>query len=151
MPTEDQLRDHLVQLVDARCVDPLEILLQDADIAANLRARIRECADAWARAMLDADEDTARQTIIRTIAALYPSDRPFDPPADWWRTPLGQVAARRVGHPTADRVPYSVAGAMLGISRQGVHDLITRGKLARHPDGGVTPASVRERLRHQPG
>jgi hypothetical protein len=35
---------------------------------------------------------------------------------------------------------------MLGITRQGVHDLVTRGKLARHPDGGVKPESVRARL-----
>jgi len=38
-----------------------------------------------------------------------------------------------------------VAGAMLGVTRQGVHDLVTRGKLARHPDGGVTVDSVRAR------
>jgi hypothetical protein len=35
---------------------------------------------------------------------------------------------------------------MLGMTRQGVHDLVTRGKLARHPDGGVTVDSVRARL-----
>jgi hypothetical protein len=62
---------------------------------------------------------------------------------------MGQVTARRVGHPTAAHVPYPVAGAMLGISRQGVHDLISRGKLARHADGGVIPASIRDRLRAQ--
>lgn len=53
---------------------------------------------------------------------------------------------RRAGHPSAQAVSYSVAGAMLGVTRQGVHDLVTRGKLARHPDGGVTVDSVRARL-----
>jgi len=43
-------------------------------------------------------------------------------------------------------VSYAVAGAMLGVTRQGVHDLVTRGKLARHPSGGVLTASVRDRL-----
>jgi hypothetical protein len=38
---------------------------------------------------------------------------------------------------------------MLGISRQGVHDLISRGKLARHPGSGVVPASVRDRVRQE--
>jgi hypothetical protein len=38
-----------------------------------------------------------------------------------------------------------VAGAMLGVTRQGVHDLVSRGKLDRHPDGGVTTDSVRAR------
>jgi hypothetical protein len=35
---------------------------------------------------------------------------------------------------------------MLGISRQGVHDLVRRGKLPRHPDGGVPSLAVRDRL-----
>ena len=96
--------------------------------------------------MLDGDEQTATHAIVRVISTLYPGDGPFDPPAEWWRTPLGQVVVRRVGHPTAQTVSYSVAGAMLGITRQGVHDLVTRGKLARHPDGGVTPTSIRDRL-----
>jgi hypothetical protein len=52
----------------------------------------------------------------------------------------------RVGHPGADAVSYATAGAMLGITRQGVHDLVQRGKLLRHPDGGVVPASVRARF-----
>lgn len=96
--------------------------------------------------MLDADERIAVGAIVRVVSTLYPGDAPFDPPADWWRTPLGQVVGRRVGHPFAHAVSYSVAGAMLGITRQGVHDLVTRGKLDRHPDGGVMPESVRARL-----
>jgi hypothetical protein len=38
---------------------------------------------------------------------------------------------------------------MLGMTRQGVHDLVSRGKLDRHPDGGVTTDSVRARLHGQ--
>ncbi|GLY63933.1 hypothetical protein [Amycolatopsis taiwanensis] len=149
MTLEAELRDQLVALVDARCLDPLEILLQDAGAVAELRARIRAQAAVWAREMIEADDDTVLGVIMRVVAALYPSDEPFDPPMDWWRTPMGQVTARRTGHPTAVRVSYPVAGAMLGISRQGVHDLISRGKLTRHPDGGVVPASIRDRLRQE--
>jgi hypothetical protein len=43
-------------------------------------------------------------------------------------------------------VPFSVAAAVLGITRQGVHDLTVRGKLQRDPGGGVTVDSVRVRL-----
>jgi hypothetical protein len=92
------------------------------------------------------DDQAAAHTAIRIVSALYPSDTPFDPPAQWWRTPLGQVVLCRAGHPSAQAVSYSAAGAMLGMTRQGVHDLVTRGKLARHPDGGVTVDSVRARL-----
>jgi len=42
-------------------------------------------------------------------------------------------------------VSYAVAGAMLGVTRQGV-DLVTRGKLARHPGGRVLTAGVRDRI-----
>lgn len=84
--------------------------------------------------------------IARLIAALYPGDR-FEPPADWWRTPFGQVVARRAGYPGVEHVSYSVAGAMLGITRQGAHDLASRGKLDRHTGGGVTTESVRNRMR----
>ena len=82
------------------------------------------------------------------MSTLYPGDRVFDPPLDWWRTPLGRVVATRVGHPAAESVTLATAGAMLGITRQGVHDLVRRGKLPRHPDGGVPSAAIRDRLRH---
>ena len=42
--------------------------------------------------------------MLRLIATLYPSDRAFDPPLEWWRTPLGRVVAKRVGHPSAEAV-----------------------------------------------
>jgi hypothetical protein len=79
------------------------------------------------------------------VGALYPGDAPFDPPAEWWATPFGQIVARRVGHPTVLAVSVSVAAGMLGISRQGVHDLANRGKIERHPPG-ITTASIRARL-----
>lgn len=89
--------------------------------------------------------------IARVIASLYTQDEPFAPPAAWWGTPLGQVTLRRIGHPSARTVPYSMAGAMLGITRQGVHDLVARRKLERGPEGGVTVESVRARAlsRHE--
>lgn len=57
--------------------------------------------------------------------------------------------ARRVGHPGAHVLSYAVAGAMLGITRQGVYDLAARGRLVRAAEGGMTVESVRTRLRGQ--
>ncbi|MBO0803378.1 MAG: hypothetical protein J2P25_09950 [Nocardiopsaceae bacterium] len=110
------------------------------------REAVRQRAETWASVMLGPDDQAAMMMIIRVVSSLYPGDAPFAPPAEWWRTPLGQVVVRRVGHPSAHAVSYSVAGAMLGITRQGVHDLVTRRKLDRHPDGGVTVESVRARV-----
>lgn len=134
-----------MRLTTARLLDPLEILLPNADVE-RLREQVRQDAEMWAAQLLGPDDTLARHVAARMIAVLYPGDRPFDPPEAWWATPLGRVTARRAGHPTRDHVSYSVAGAMLGITRQGVHDLVNRDKLRRHPDGGVTVASVRARL-----
>jgi hypothetical protein len=147
--THEQLVDQLVRMVDIRSLDPLEILLDGDGVIGGVRTIVRTRAGLLARRMLDGDDQTAVGTIMRIVSTFDPGDSPFDPPVDWWRTPMGQVMARRVGHPTAESVSYPVAGAMLGITRQGVHDLVSRGKLARHPEGGVVPASVRDRLRHE--
>lgn len=139
------LARHLTDLVTARLLDPLEILLEDARAVAALRERVRIDAEVWAAQLLGPDERRAATTASRLLGALYPGDEPFDPPPRWWATPFGQAVLLRIGHPWRERVSYAGAGAMLGITRQGVHDLVTRGKLRPHPDGGVTTASVRER------
>lgn len=149
LPSQESLRDQLVQVIGVRLLDPMEILLDGDSVVDGVRTVLGLRAKAWSQTMLEADDQGAMRMIIRVMAALYPSDEPFDPPVDWWRTPMGQVVAWRVGHPTADSVSYPVAGAMLGITRQGVHDLVTRGKLTRHAQGGVVPMSIRDRLRQE--
>lgn len=147
LPTSEQLAEQLVRMIGIRLLDPLEILLDGDDGVDALRSVVRIRAESWARRMRDGDDQSAVRLIVRVISTLYPTDEPFDPPVDWWGTPMGQLLAWRVGHPIAESVSYPVAAAMLGITRQGVHDLISRGKLARHPAGGVVPASIRDRLR----
>lgn len=149
MPSHGALASQLVTLVENRLLDPLEILLESSSDLVPVRSRVVELADTWARRLRSEDATLAQRTVIRLVVALFPGDEPFDPPAGWWRTPLGQVMARRVGHPGAEAVSYSVAGSMLGISRQGVHDLVTRGKLRRHEHGGVASSSVRDRINQQ--
>jgi len=141
--THRELTEQLVQLVTFRILDPVEILLDSGE---DLRPGLATRARGWAADLLGADGQVAAQTAVRLISVLYTSDAPFDPPAAWWRSPLGQVVARRVGHPATEAISYSVAGAMLGITRQGVHDLVRRNKLERHSDGGVTTQSVSARL-----
>jgi len=145
-PTDEELTEHLIRLIDIRLLDPLEILVDGHDAIDPLRAVIRERARSWATTIVSGDDRAAVGVVMRAISTLYPGDGPFDPPIDWWRSPFGQAVARRVGHPSAESVSYAVAGAMLGITRQGVHDLVSRDKLARHPEGGVRSASVRDRL-----
>ncbi|MBE1487722.1 hypothetical protein [Plantactinospora soyae] len=145
-PSHDELVEQLIRSIDIRLLDPLEILLDGHDAVDALRTIVRVRAENWAYRLVKGDDPEALGTAMRIAATLYPGDGPFEPPVEWWRSPLGQTVVRRVGHPTARSVSYAVAGAMLGITRQGVHDLLSRGKLARHPEGGVLPSSVRDRL-----
>ncbi|MFE7505390.1 hypothetical protein [Promicromonospora sp. NPDC057488] len=148
MTTEEhvELAGELLTLVHRRIVDPLEILLGSADLVGPVGDRLRIESEVWAAQLLGPDQALAVRACARLIAALFPGDAVFDPPEDWWGTAFGRVVARRVGHPGRDSVTFAVAGAMLGITRQGVHDLVKRAKLDRHPDGGVTTTSVHARL-----
>lgn len=139
----------LLRRIDIRILDPLEIALSGGPEVAGLRDRLRIEAEAWAAQLLGPDERQAGSAAARIIAVLFDGDTAFDPPDEWWSTPLGRAIAVRTGHPTAKAVSYATAGAMLGITRQGVHDLVKRGKLARDPDGGVTAESVTERLKQR--
>ncbi|MFG1711047.1 hypothetical protein ACFLIM_48605 [Nonomuraea sp. M3C6] len=142
------LAEDLRRIVGARLLDPLDILFGDdvpfggAVTRDVLEARSRE----WAGVLLGLDDRAAAYLAIRLVSALYPGDEAFDPPAEWWGTPLGRAVARRAGHPAASAVPVSVAAAMLGITRQGVHDLVRRRKLDRAANGQVTTASIQARL-----
>ncbi|MFG3438921.1 hypothetical protein ACGF0J_16885 [Nonomuraea sp. NPDC047897] len=141
-----ELARELTRLVEVRIVDPLEILLDTGDDVGDVRERLRVRAEVWAAQLLGPDDRSAVMTSARLIAALFPGDGPFDPPDEWWRTAFGRAVARRAGHPGTEAVSFTTAAAMLGITRQGVHDLVKRSKLDRHPSGGVTTASIRARL-----
>lgn len=137
------LAEDLARQVTVGLVDPLDILV-GADDA--LRVRVAEQSRAWAAALLGEDEAQAALTAGRLVAALHPSDEPFDPPAAWWATPFGRAVALRIGHPWAQALSVAQAAAMLGISRQGVHDLANRGRLERDDAGRITVTSVQARL-----
>ncbi|MEJ3653399.1 hypothetical protein WEH80_10480 [Actinomycetes bacterium KLBMP 9759] len=146
LPTVEELAADLERIITSRLIDPLEIVLDDMAITAALRDRVVARAGRLAAELLAPDDAAARLAGIRLVSVLHPGDEPFDPPERWWRTPLGRVVAWRVGFPGADGVPVAVAAAMLGVSRQFVHDLMHRGKLGRRPDGTVDVASVRARI-----
>jgi hypothetical protein len=127
--------------IEARFLGPLDTLLDGAEPLRALRRRLDADAQMWAAQILGPDPALARSACARVLAVVQPSD----PDPSWWRTPFGRAVVRLVGHPGRASVSRSVAGAMLGITRQGVQDLVNRGKLARHPDGGVSVASIRDR------
>ena len=142
----EELARDLSRLVEARVLGPVDVLF---GLDKGLRRRAFEAVLVWTEELLGPDDDTARMTAIRLISTLFPADQPFDPPSAWWTTPFGRAVLLRAGHPNAEVVSFTVAAAMLGITRQGVHDLARRGKVQAHPDGGVTVDSVQARLKER--
>ncbi|MBO2456203.1 hypothetical protein [Actinomadura violacea] len=139
--THTALYRQVVAEIEARLLAPLDVLLDGAEALAALRRRVDADAQMWAAQMLGPDAELARSAVVRVLAVV----QPFDPDPSWWRTPVGRAVLESVGYPGRESVSRSVAGAMLGITRQGVQDLVNRGKLDRHPDGGVSVASIRAR------
>lgn len=138
-----QLQDEL----DRALVVPVGSVL-GLDLADMLAERIQARSDLLAAQVCQDDDDRlAAQSVIDLMAVLWPRCSPEDVgEADWWRTPLGRMCARSLGRGDSDAVTYSIAAAMLGVARGTVSTLVSRGSLDRHPDGGVTRASVLLRL-----
>jgi hypothetical protein len=135
--------EQIAEEIEARLIWPLECTLGPGDEFALLRDRTQAAARMMAAQLASGDDKLAAQTAIDLAALILPEDIPDD----WWATPLGKLAAQSVGHPTAEAVSFSVAAAMLGVSKGRAQALVKAGKLERHPDGGITSASVRMRAR----
>jgi hypothetical protein len=132
-----QIRDGL-----GAVVDPLGPLL-GLDLADVLRDRVSSRAAGLAEQLVSRDHHVISETVIKLMNALWPIG---DPPANWWRTPLGRAVAGSIRPEDIEAVAPSVAAAMLGVSRGRVYQLLEQGKLDRHPHGGVVRASVLQRL-----
>lgn len=96
------LADQIATVIRTRLLDPVEILFGDA---ADLPDRVDALARRMAEIIEGDDHQAAVHAPARLVGALHPSDGPFDPPAEWWRTPLGRAVAKRIGHPAARRSP----------------------------------------------
>jgi len=98
----------------------------------------------WAAQLLGEDDNIAADTVNDLASVLWPGQ--CEPVIDW-TSPLGRAMARSVGHPNAKEVTYSVAGAMLGVTKQRVGQWVDDGRLSRGDISGVTSDSIRNFLR----
>lgn len=144
-PAADQLADELhtiawsLHCCGIRFADPTT---PDAvaDLAATARLLVGQLAQ-------DDDDRLAAETAQDVMTALWPHGSPEHiERGDWWTTPLGRLCARALGRDDTDAVTQSVAAAMLGVTRGTIAQMVHRGTLDRHPDGGVLRASVLQRL-----
>jgi hypothetical protein len=139
---DHEVTDQLADDLDARVVGALEALGW-LDLAEIARKRLPDTA-ALLAAQLAQDEDDrlSAQTVIDLAGVAWD----VNPDPAWWQTPVGRLVARSVGRDDTEAVTQEVAGAMLGVTRGTVSQLLSRGTLDRHPDGGVARASVLARL-----
>lgn len=134
--------EQIAEEIEAQHIWPLECNLGPREYFTLLREDAQVTARMMAAQLASGDDRLAAQTAIDLAALIIPDGIPDD----WWATPLGRLVAQSVGHPAAEAVSFSAAGAMLGVSKGRVQQLVTAGKLERHPDGGITSASVRLHL-----
>lgn len=127
---------------------PLHALgeLLGSEVVRPVRHHIEERVAEITAALRD-DGRAARDTALGLMRVMFPRDA--EPPAQWWRTPLGRACATYTVGLYPDRVQANNAAAILGIGPSRVYQLLESGKLTRHPDGGVTRASVMRRIAHQ--
>ena len=137
MDLQHQLCDEL----DNAIAGPVGALL-GLDLAESVRRRIVERSASMA-AVLSSDSDETAGLATDLLCALWPGE---GPPPTWWRTPLGRACASSLGKDGSESVSRAVAAAILGVHPGTVAQLVHRGTLDRHPDGGITRASVLMRL-----
>lgn len=137
----------IVDELDRTLAGPVGSLL-GLDLSQQISQRILVRAPMLAAQLSEgADDRLAAQTVIDLMTALWPHASPEHVGhADWWRTPVGRLCARSLGRDDAEAVTQHVAGAMLGVTRGTIAQMLARGTLDRHPDGGVLRASILQRL-----
>lgn len=83
--------------------------------------------------------DNARNAAAEIMTHLVDDADLLSP--DFWKTDLGRAVAWYVGYVT-DMVPTPIAAAILGMTRQAVHDAKVRGALKAARAEGVTATGI---------
>ncbi len=123
-----------------------------SDLAEQVELRLPGVCQRVAQDLTSDDDHTAAGAAQLVMGARWPDDT--EPPPGWWRTPVGRMVARTGAGDHGESVTQSVAAAMLGVTRGTVSQWLHRsdrglpgsGGLERHPNGGITRASVLAKL-----
>lgn len=107
------------------------------DMWETMRQRIADRAAMLAAQLTQVDDDRLSAQTVIDLMAVLDDKRP-----EWFATDLGRLVARSAGSPLPDCVSYSVAAAMLGVSRTRVVQLMEAGRIDRCDDGSLSLVSV---------
>lgn len=132
MTITDQIADELGQVASA-----LGAIL-GPDVLIDLERRVSQVAPILAVQLAQDDDDRlAAQTVIDLMAVLGDRDD------NWYlTTPLGRAVARSAAGLPTDAMSFARAAAALGVSRSRIQQFVGEGRIDRHPDGGLSAASV---------
>jgi hypothetical protein len=109
----------------------------------KLKQSLHTAADLYATLLQEPGH--AEQAAYNLVHALFGTAG--DPTTDWWKTEAGQAVSYAIGY-HRDHAYRADVAAILGISRQRVHELIAQGVLVEDQTG-VTAESIRARVRSQ--
>lgn len=118
------------------------------DLLLDMEQRLEPACGRLAAELCSEDDHLAAEAVLTVMAARWADGT--DPAHEWWHSPVGRAVARSVGRSVgrddSESVTHAVAAAMLGVHRGTVAQMVDRGTLARHPEGGVARSSVLARL-----
>jgi excisionase family DNA binding protein len=126
------------QLIDA-VVERLEALRPFTELATYNVIALHDLM----RDLADGDIPRRVKARDKVLALVWPGGN-IDPA--WWSTPLGRFCAAAGNHDDTDPLTYAETASMLGVTRGTVSQLVHRGTLLRHSDGGVVRSSVMRRI-----
>lgn len=133
--------DQLAEALHVTWSRPAETLL-GASTAETIAAAVDTCTPDVI-AQLERGDADATEVAAAVLTALWPI--PGTVPPTWWSTPLGETVRRAMDGPDVS-LTHTETADILGISRASIGQMVARGNLARHPDGGVSRDSVFRRL-----
>ncbi|WP_454859646.1 hypothetical protein [Promicromonospora soli] len=137
----------IVQDLDAYVLWPLVPLL-GIDMHDLMLDRAEARSRLLAAELTGAEPRVRAQAVIDLMNSLWGQG---DPPAHWWNTPLGRTCAGALASQVDVAITHQEAADMLGITRGSIAQMVARGTLLRHQDGGVEKAAVLRRLARPTG
>jgi len=134
----EAIKQQVVDEVDDYISRVGRFLEPDGDVEYLRRAATSKAA-ALAEDLVNVGSGEAVVAAMHLIRVFWPD---LQPPKQWWGTPLGRAIVAAVPPPHTKAVSFSVAGAMLELTKPGIQHLVKTGKLDQDAVGSITTESI---------
>lgn len=134
----DDVEAQLLDEVERALTRPVRVLVGPYAVD-ELRKHIRAEVPALAARLRGGNRAHARKAATQLVDTIWPETYP---PAEWWTTPLGFVAAQHYRPDEPVSMPVDDAGLVLDHTGDGVRELLSSGELTAGEDGDPAMVSV---------